>query len=316
MSHLKKLLDKTPKQVYNISKKDGEGFDLSSIPLQEGTSFRPAASEPFVRTLWDNYKIIKDQWDKDPSLFPNPPVFSGGFFRDIVWGRNWPADLDLFFNSHGMTKEEAEDNLCLFLVQAGLRFTEQDNARYAGKSGLNSFRVFNCETNRAEHRCHLQVILKDLGPPEDDPLYVTNDFHYNHSRAALSVVGDPEIHYHGHAVAGWEHRMHVQYREGGMNKCRNIFYGYRNFKMVNLALSTYNAKGKPKSDLKMPNPCAEVKLTEGPAYLGRWNNLYGAAEPVAVDPLNVLQARNVVIQQRNEFVNQFDPLRNNRRPLP
>ena len=301
MSHLKKLLDNTPKQVYNIFKKDGEGFDLSSIPLQEETFFRPASSEPFVRTLWDNYKIIKTQWDKDPSLFPNPPVFSGGFFRDIVWGRNWPNDLDLFFNSHGMTNEEAEDNLCLFLVRAGLRFTEQDNARYAGKEGFNSFRVFNCENNQ-EHRCMLQVILKDLGPPEDDPLYVTNNFHYNHSRAALPVVGEPAIHYHGHAVAGWEHRMHVQYREGGMDKCKDIFYGYRNFKMLNLAASTFNAKGKPKSDVKMPK--SELRTLV-------WDNqLY--REYLA----DAIQLQRVVNQNRNEFVNQFDPLRNNRRPVP
>jgi len=35
MTALKKLLDNTPKEVYNIFKKDEGGFGLSSIPTKE-----------------------------------------------------------------------------------------------------------------------------------------------------------------------------------------------------------------------------------------------------------------------------------------
>lgn len=230
---LKKALDKVPKSVYNIRRKDGEGFDLSSIP----NKFNRAAVEPyFQQTLFNSYSLIKQAYEDDPSLFVAPPVFAGGFLRDILWAK-WPNDLDLFVNSHGLDPTEAEDNLCLFLSKLGVRYQEHcpafDNAQYArmkieSKADWSTvFRVFNLIDNEihlplGEERtimCHTQIILKDLGPPQDDPLYVTNDFHYNHGKAALSVAGEPEIHYHGHAMGGFTHNVHLQYREGGFTKC-------------------------------------------------------------------------------------------------
>lgn len=284
MTSLKKVLDKTPKGVYNICKKDGEGFDLSSIPFgryPQGTfrkqdDNREGNDSAMADTLWPYYKLVRDTYNADPSLFPTPPVFSGGFFSDIVFGR-WPSDLDLFFNSYGMENEEAEDNLCLFLTKMGLGFSEyvakEQYSRMgitAKEQGSGTFRVFNC-VPLPTARCHIQAILKDMGPPEDDPLYVTKDFHYNHSKAALAIVGEPEVHYHGHAVAGWEHSIHVQYREGGHAKCRGKFFGASGFRFV--------------------------KMDETPKH-----------------PTQILESLRKSQQLRNEFVQQFVP--NNRRPVP
>lgn len=230
MTSLKKKLDNTPKQVYNIYKKDGEGFDLSSIPSQEVN--RPEFLEALETTLAEAYVLFRDAYEKNPTLFPNPPVFAGGFFRDIVWKVGmFPADLDLFFNSYGMEKEEAEDNLCLFLSTLGVTFSELGNSEYAGDP--KTFRVFDLKTLPNSFG-HVQVILKDMGPPSDDPLYVTEDFHYNHAKAALSVVGEPVVHYHGHAVFGWEQKCHVAFREKGLDKCRTLFRLKEKFKTLDL----------------------------------------------------------------------------------
>lgn len=336
MKSLQKVLDNTPKAVYNIFKKDGEGFDLSSIPVKN------VSGDPFLRsgpdiknrnteTLWMYYRRVRATYEADPSLFPTPPVFSGGFFRDLVWGQ-WPRDLDLFFNSHGMTKEEAEDNFCLFLHKLGIPFSEQVGENYINDPCV--FRVFNIEA-LPNATCHLQVILKDIGPPEDDPLYVTNDFNYNHSRAALPVVGDPAITYHGHAVAGWENRLHVTYREGGLQKCKDFTYGDKSFKVLDLSS---NYKTKPKSGIKLQtNPCSEIvedKTTKGKYvidwprgaevaerlmmenFVQAWAEIQPRPAPIAPPPLDLLEANRAAIQQRNQFVNQFDPLRNLRRPVP
>lgn len=211
MNPLKKVLDNTPKSVYNILNKDGEGFDLSSIPYGGIHNKQPLSS-----TLWYYYEKVKDVYEKNPSFFNNPPIFAGGYFRDIAWKREWPNDLDLFFNSYGMETSEAEDNLCLFMSELDLPFTEINKAEYAG---INPMRIFDIFTLEPRVRTKLQIILKDLGPPSDDPLYVVSDFHYNHGKAALSVKGPAEVHYHGHAIAGLEHKIHVQYRERGFIKC-------------------------------------------------------------------------------------------------
>lgn len=335
MPALKKVLDKTPKGVYNICKKDGEGFDLSPIPFgrypqvtfyTKADNIREGNDSAMADTLWPYYKLVRDTYLSDPSLFPSPPVFSGGFFSDIVFGR-WPSDLDLFFNSYGMEKEEAEDNLCLFLTKLRLGFYELDDFNYVG---LGSFRVFNCNP-LPEARCHLQTILKDMGPPDpDDPLYVTKDFHYNHSKAALSVVGPAEIHYHGHAVAGWEHSIHVQYREGGHAKCRDKFFGAGGFKFVKMDEEGEHYVTKPKSDVKMPGFRFFEGNTTHTDFV--WQNgeiqdflqvnpvvndpdMRPAGDPIG-RPQHVLDAIRERQQQRNAFVNQFDPVRNNRRPVP
>ena len=316
MSHLKKLLDNTPKQVYNIFKKDEERFDLSDIPQgwEVGFGFRPAGHLPHLSlTLEHAYKLVRNTYEENPDLFPTPPVFAGGFFRDIVWSNSFPSDLDLFFNSHGMTKEEAEDNLCLFMIKMGVPFKERDaslsSEAYrrmniaAKETGNGAFRVFDFDPITPASRCGIQAILKDMGPPQEDPLYVVEDFHYNHSRAALPVVGEPEIHYHGHAVFGWEQSCHVQFREGGFRKCREKLYGgvkYM-FKQLDLVANTTSTT-KPKSNVKMPNPCSEIILQNNQTY-----QAYAA---------QAIELQRVVNQNRNEFVNQFDPLRNNRRPVP
>lgn len=280
MSALKKVLDSTPKRVYNIRRKDGEGFDLSSI----------SEMSPLADTLYTYYKRVRETYEANTDLFPTPPVFAGGFFRDILWDNFWPADLDLFFNSHGMDPNEAEDNLCLFLHKLGLEYQEVKNEEYAG---LNSMRVFNC-VGIPGTRAYLQAILKDCGPPSKDPLYVTEDFHYNHGKAVLSVVGEPEIHYHGHAVAGHLHKIHAAYGEKGMKKCKDKFYGYRDFKQIDFSVPSQPIK--PKSEVKMPNSMIDVKY---------WNSR---------DFQDILKQQTFRIKVRNEFVQQFVP--NNRRPVP
>lgn len=318
MSHLKKLLDNTPKQVYNISKKDEEGFDLSDIPQGWEVGFGFSANrhlQPLSLTLEHAYKLVRKTYEENPDLFPTPPVFAGGFFRDIVWANSYPSYLDLFFNSHGMTKEEAEDNLCLFMMKMGIAFKERDAfltaEQYvmmkieAKETGNGAFRVFDFDPITPASRCGIQAILKDMGPPQDDPLYVVKDFHYNHSKAALAIVGEPEIHYHGHAVFGWRQSCHVQFREGGFRKCNEKLYGGKKyqFKQLDLVANTASTL-KPKSNIKMPKPKGQLEVKA-------WNlETYRAY----VD--QTIELQRMINQNRNEFVNQFDPVRNNRRPVP
>lgn len=248
MSNLKKILDNTPQKVYNICIEDGEGFDLSPIPF---SLCRPERRQPISRCFWNYYSRVKQVYDSNPSLFPTPPVFSGGVFRSIVFG-GFPGDIDLFFNSYGMEDHEAEDALCLFLHKLSIPYEESCNAEYAGIQG---FRVFNCYI--VSEFFTLQAILKDMGPPQENPLYVTEDFHYNHAKAALSIEGPPLVYFHGHAVAGWEHKIHVQYRDGGFDKIRTTI-GMTNFKLLNLtpASRTYSSK----SGAKHPKPFTEGKI--------------------------------------------------------
>jgi hypothetical protein len=273
MTLLKKTLDKYPKEVYNILSRDGErSIDLSHFPRMF-TAAIPAvqeAREEGIRAtleLW--YNKVTDGYNSNPSLFVSPPVFSGGFFRDIIFG-GWPNDLDLFVNSHGLSPEEAEDNLCLFLSSLGEKFTEDDNPEYAGN---NAMRVFDFPATAGEV-CKFQVILKDMGPPSDDPLYVTEDFHYNHGKFALSVTS-PEVHIHSHAVAGFRHKMHVYNSDSGLKKCKDLFYGQRDhYKWIDLrdpqalletplerknaAIKKRNAELEQYRGVK--NPCAEIVL--------------------------------------------------------
>lgn len=324
MSTLKKKLDKTPKQVYNIVKKDGEGFDLSSIPFgysktpdYNDTNYARVARElRLVPVLWDSYRLVKKTYEENPDLFSNPPVFAGGFFRDIVWGIAYPKDLDLFFNSYGMENAEAEDNLCLFLSKMGLSFKERDYNEYEG-SMEGVFRVFDLETVRG-HRCPVQAILKDMGPPEDDPLYVTKDYNYNHSKIALSVAGEPEIHIHGHAVFGWEEMCHVQFGPKGFDKCDNNFPRSR-FQRLDLWKDpTVTTKPKSGVKLKTTNPCSEIPLTPADGeFIGLIERELVARElnmrPAGAGLVEAIQQAQ---RMRNQFIDQFDPLRNNRRPLP
>ena len=274
MTPLKIKLDKTPKEVYNILNRDGErSIDLSHFPRAFEfpiNDYGGAREEAIRATLQHWYFKVKDVYDSDPLLFPNPPVFSGGFFRSLIYGL-WPKDLDLFFNSYGMTPEEAEDNLSLFMAKMNESFEEKDNASYA--QTLGSFRVFDFFVVQGTC-CPLQIILKDMGPPSDDPLYVTEDFHYNHGKFALSVTS-PEVHIHSHAVAGFRHKMHVYNSDSGLKKCKDLFYGQRDhYKWIDLrdpqalletplerknaAIKKRNAELEQYRGVK--NPCAEIVL--------------------------------------------------------
>jgi hypothetical protein len=149
-------------------------------------------------------------------------------------------------------------------------FVEKDNTAYA--STLGSFRVFDFFTVEGTC-CPLQIILKDMGPPSDDPLYVTEDFHYNHGKFALSVTS-PEVHIHGHAVAGFRHKMHVYNSDSGLKKCSDLFYGQRDYKWIDLRDPTTwsedllerknKAIKKRNAELEQyrgaGNPCAEIVL--------------------------------------------------------
>ncbi len=231
MSLLQKTLDKYPQEVYNILSRDGErSIDLSHFPrmftpYHEGQN--RGREEAMGRTLELWYNKVTDAYLANPSLFVSPPVFSGGFFRDIILGR-YPDDLDLFVNSHGLTKEEAEDNLCLWMSQLGEKFEEaSDNPEYAGQ--MDAFRVFDFHS-APNTICRLQVILKDMGPPEENnPLYVTKDFHYNHGKYALQA-GQPLVYAHSEAVAGFRGKAHIYRGRKGQSKCQEKFYGMQGYK--------------------------------------------------------------------------------------
>jgi hypothetical protein len=233
MSLLQKTLDKYPQEVYNILSRDGErSIDLSHFPrmftpYHEGHNKEREERTRATLELW--YNKVTDAYTANPDLFSTPPVFSGGFFRDIVHGR-WPDDLDLFVNSHGLTKEEAEDNLCLFMTAIGEKFVENVNPEYEGQQG--AFRVFDIY-DVPNTVCPLQVVLKDMGPPEDNPLYVTKDFHYNHGKYALQA-GQPLVYAHSEAVAGFRAKVHIYRGDKAKAKCDEKFWGFKGYKWIDL----------------------------------------------------------------------------------
>ncbi len=233
MSLLKKTLDKYPQEVYNILSRDGErSIDLSHFPrmftpFHEGDNKEREDGLRATLEFW--YNKVTDAYNANPDLFNTPPVFSGGFFRDIVHGR-YPNDLDLFVNSHGLTREEAEDNLCLFLSSMGEKFVEFENPEYAGQQG--AFRVFEVYAVPGTV-CTFQIILKDMGPTEDNPLYVTKDFHYNHGKYALAA-GSSEVYAHSECVAGFRDKVHIYRGEKGKAECNDKFWGSNGYKWFDL----------------------------------------------------------------------------------
>lgn len=284
---LKKRLDNTPDKVYNLLR-DGEGRFILPDPLgriKQNRSYELAllgTSElALLRTsmLTEVYEEFRRAWDSDPSLFPNPPIFAGGFFRDIIWGE-WSNDLDVFFNSHGMTNEEAEDSLALFMAKIPRKFTEKDNRTYVQQRGSDAglpgvFRVFD-EVNWVENFCPVQIILKDMGPPEDNPLYAVRDFNYNHAMIAMPVTGEPAIHCAGPAVFGWENSCHVQFKKKGLEKCNEVFHR-KTFNILDLM--------NPNHDL--PDDLLERKkeaIKRRNEKIARFGKLYGNA-PAPMFPL-------------------------------
>ena len=261
-STLKKVLDSTEKRVYNLVREvDGRLTLPTSFPARDKTM-----AGSLLKTFKPVFETFQRVWKENSDLFPTPPVFAGGFFRDLVWG-GLAKDIDIFFNSHGMTNEEAEDNLCLFLDNCGYKVTERISEYHdstathrltlnprtllydlvptgPSQHGLKGvFRVFD-QTYTGENFADIndggilvpfQVILKDCGPPTEDPLYVTEGFNYNHGMMAMSVAEDLVLHASGPAVFGWESSCHVQYGPKGFDKAqRGTYHSGVAFKQLDL----------------------------------------------------------------------------------
>lgn len=244
---LKKSLDKYANVVYNL-RIGCEGFPYIGTFYKTITT-NPDLTNRYEQTLLRNLENVRAVWFDNgfDKIFPNEPVFAGGFFRDLILGQ-WPNDLDLFINTYGMDETEAEDNIALFTYMLGgtMEEHEVDAARYEngfpdpnGKEpsqfNKQNFVIFNRlhfdEEQPGGFHIMLQVIGRDFGRNLSSPLDTAADFDYNLVMAVMDLDGN--IHLTKEFVFGATEKKVIVTRPSGMHRSKARL-GYTGMEWIDL----------------------------------------------------------------------------------
>lgn len=179
-----KKVDKYKDTVYNIGIDKNTGnfkFDCFSMIALENSLTKNYFGKGLAEVYNKTCKAIENLAD----IFPRDsyPVISGAWVFDYLYAL-MPKDIDIFINTNGLTKDEADDLVDLFIHYIDFKHSEELNTE--NSTYPDCFRVINFRETLT-----YQFIFKDFGFPgfnNQGPLGLTKDFGYSLGMVALPIV--------------------------------------------------------------------------------------------------------------------------------